>query len=233
MARTPEGIERRREADREYKRKWRKEHAEEFRKQRRDHYAKNKKKLRAYERKRRKKSGLSTIYTRRYRAKNPEKQKAYNKKYYWANRETMLAKVKVWMKEHPDYDRNRHRRNPARARASNGRRKARMRGADGSYRMQDISRLYFLQGGFCHCGERLDNFEIDHIIPLSKHGTNWPWNLQLLCGPCNGRKSNKMPTWAEIFQARPYLLTILALTRIDACSDASTISGAASDQVAR
>lgn len=41
-----------------------------------------------------------------------------------------------------------------------------------------------------HCKTTYE-LEIDHIIPLSKWGTNDLENLQLLCDPCNGKKSNR------------------------------------------
>lgn len=35
--------------------------------------------------------------------------------------------------------------------------------------------------------------EIDHVIPLTKGGTNWPANLKPICRSCNARKSNTWP----------------------------------------
>ena len=41
-----------------------------------------------------------------------------------------------------------------------------------------------------YCGGRrkTENFEIDHIHPVSRGGSNQESNLQALCGPCNARK---------------------------------------------
>jgi 5-methylcytosine-specific restriction endonuclease McrA len=50
------------------------------------------------------------------------------------------------------------------------------------------------QGGICACGcgrSLALGYHIDHRIALSKGGTNWPWNLQLLAPVCNLKKSNK------------------------------------------
>ena len=61
-------------------------------------------------------------------------------------------------------------------------------------------KLYRSQGGRCAapCGEDgqgrtfpIDIFEVDHIKPRSKHGPDTDDNKQLLCPPCNQKKSNK------------------------------------------
>jgi 5-methylcytosine-specific restriction endonuclease McrA len=41
------------------------------------------------------------------------------------------------------------------------------------------------------CGTT-EGLTLDHIIPLSKGGTNRIDNLQLLCGPCNRAKGNEV-----------------------------------------
>ena len=54
--------------------------------------------------------------------------------------------------------------------------------------------LFGQQEGFCN-GCRRDfafrDFEVDHIVPLSKGGTDHPENLQLLCSSCNRIKGNQ------------------------------------------
>lgn len=60
----------------------------------------------------------------------------------------------------------------------------------------DIAEIYDLQDGRCaYCGmpfhERKD-FHIDHMIPISKGGTNSPWNIALACVPCNLSKRDHL-----------------------------------------
>ena len=47
-------------------------------------------------------------------------------------------------------------------------------------------------GGSCvRCGSR-ENLEYDHIIPVSKGGSNTVRNIELLCESCNRTKSNRI-----------------------------------------
>lgn len=43
-------------------------------------------------------------------------------------------------------------------------------------------------GGVCRCGSR-ERLEYDHIIPVSKGGSNTARNIELLCEACNRRKA--------------------------------------------
>lgn len=45
-------------------------------------------------------------------------------------------------------------------------------------------------GGQCrHCGATVE-LQYDHVIPIAMGGSSEPENLQILCGPCNRRKSS-------------------------------------------
>jgi 5-methylcytosine-specific restriction endonuclease McrA len=61
------------------------------------------------------------------------------------------------------------------------------------YKARDIIRIFFAQKGRCaYCRLSLgENYQVDHIVPISKGGANAPANLQLTCGSCNGAKRTK------------------------------------------
>jgi 5-methylcytosine-specific restriction endonuclease McrA len=55
-----------------------------------------------------------------------------------------------------------------------------------------IVRLILAQQGLCaQCAGPLGAFHTDHIVPLAAGGLHEESNFQLLCGPCNMRKSDK------------------------------------------
>ena len=76
-------------------------------------------------------------------------------------------------------------------------RRARKLNAPGCFTAADIDRLWNEQGGICvapFCNAAAST--IDHKHPLSRGGSNWPVNLQLMCGPCNSSKGTKtMDEW--------------------------------------
>ena len=54
----------------------------------------------------------------------------------------------------------------------------------------DVKQMVWMRdGGRCrHCGAQAE-LQYDHIIPVAMGGSSGPENLQILCGPCNRRKS--------------------------------------------
>ena len=81
-------------------------------------------------------------------------------------------------------------------------RRARRYCASGKYTDEEIQALYIKQRAKCvgpGCGIALQGrFHKDHIVALSKGGSNWISNIQLLCQPCNQNKHAKDPVvWAN------------------------------------
>ena len=78
--------------------------------------------------------------------------------------------------------------------------------AGGSHSADDIARINSLQR--CKCAicktSTKKSFHIDHVMPLSKGGSNDAGNIQLLCATCNLKKSAKHPI--DYMQQLGYLL---------------------------
>lgn len=101
--------------------------------------------------------------------KNKEARKAKQREYYRANVQEHLA-------------RNRNR-------------KAQKRDAAGSHTAADILDIYKTQKGKCRwCGVEVgSDFHVDHVVPLSRGGSDSPENLAVACPDCNRHKHNAMP----------------------------------------
>lgn len=65
------------------------------------------------------------------------------------------------------------------------------------HRAEIVATLARRDGGHCRgCGHAPDDatdLEVDHVMPRALGGPHVMSNLQLLCGPCNRRKSAKHP----------------------------------------
>lgn len=109
----------------------------------------------------------------RYRKDNLAKVRAGKKRCYYAKYEQYLEQSKVYT----------HRR------------RALLLGQTEHHTAADVLRILKAQSHRCvYCRASIKKKRHkDHIIPLSKGGHNGPSNLQLLCGPCNLSKHDKLP----------------------------------------
>lgn len=128
---------------------------------------------------------------------------AWNKKWYQANKDATKEKRNKWSRDWNARNRERCRlnlqawvdANKEQAIALWAKRRAREKGAEGYFTEADLGQIYRNQKGKCaYCHGRLGkSYHRDHVIPLTKGGTNWPRNIQLTCQACNNRKYNKDP----------------------------------------
>jgi 5-methylcytosine-specific restriction endonuclease McrA len=145
---------------------------------------------------------------REYREKNAEKLRYRRKELYQGDPERHREYVRAYRKRHPD----RIKESNARPEAVAARKdyiarhpelgavyarnyRARKRSAGGEHSWDDILSKMESQGGLCvWCGRPYgDNYEIDHVVPVSRGGSNAPANIAVACFECNRIKNAKMP----------------------------------------
>ena len=149
-----------------------------------------------------------------YYAKNKTSIKQYQKQYWLNNRERLKENNRLWREKNKEkkretdrhYDKNNRecrsvyrkqwaKDNPEKEKFNSRKRQAIKRKSVGDFNACDIIVIREKQKDLCfYCGGKLkDNYHIDHFIPLSKGGNNYPSNLRLACPSCNQKKSNRSP----------------------------------------
>ena len=130
--------------------------------------------------------------------KHKETALAARKARYESNKPAALAKNKEWheanLDKHRELNRQWAKKNPEAARALVARRRAKLRAIDGRYTKHDIARMMAEQGGCCLVckADLAGGYNVDHVVPISRGGSNHPENLQLLCPVCNRSKGAKL-----------------------------------------
>lgn len=115
--------------------------------------------------------------------------------YYYKNKETSLEKHRIWCSNNKEKCQLQNKRwlkeHPEQHREISHRRRARKAGAQGTCSAeQAVARIAFY-GGMCAYCHVAPHEHLDHVIPLSRGGTNWPANLRPACARCNISKKDK------------------------------------------
>lgn len=133
---------------------------------------------------------------RRYRQENRKRTNEYSHKWYVEHREQGNTCTRKWYAEHRDRVRDTQRkwRSTEKGKALLAANKLRRRTYLGDETLSsdtvlDVKAEYL---GICpYCNTKITRGHIDHIIPVSRGGTNARDNLVWACGKCNQQKSNK------------------------------------------
>jgi 5-methylcytosine-specific restriction endonuclease McrA len=137
---------------------------------------------------------------RKDRAVNPEKYRAKDRTRYLRRREKVRTSSRQYYLNNAERVKKRSRQyarnNPERRKAHEYKRRALKRKSGGVFTVEDIDRIRKEQRNCCAyyrvCGTK-NPTQIDHIIPLSRGGTNHASNIQLTCRACNMSKHAKHP----------------------------------------
>lgn len=129
---------------------------------------------------------------------NREKAKAIKKKRYWDNVEAERETSRLYAEKNKEkraivqaeYRKN----NPEKRKAHEAKRSALEKSAEGEFSPTEWKELCQKYDYTCLCcGKKEPEIKLspDHVIPLSRGGTNYISNIQPLCGHCNRKKMTK------------------------------------------
>jgi 5-methylcytosine-specific restriction endonuclease McrA len=136
-------------------------------------------------------------YKKTWTKANAARTAASKREHYERNREEIIVRSEAWAENNPEKVRQ--------FKANNGRkRRAAKRASPGNFTAKEFEDLCDSYGNRCLCcGVTGVVLEADHVVPLSRGGSDGIENIQPLCGTCNRSKFVKMVDYRAGGQARP------------------------------
>lgn len=135
-------------------------------------------------------------YTRKYGQDNRESIIKKKRNRYKANPELQKERTRLWRENNPEKDKERTRRyrenHPNMLVMAAQNRRARTIGNGGTYTQAEWEALCKQYDYLCLCCKEQNPLTVDHVIPISKGGSNSIDNLQPLCRGCNSRKGTRV-----------------------------------------
>lgn len=174
---TQTSEEERRAKQREHSRRWREQHPEKAKEVQRRYYETH--------------TEQRKENSRKWREGNRKRDKRRNRLYQRRNKMWRRVYLDANRPKTAEQQRRYHEKKPSMRQAINQRRRARLMAVPGSYTPAEWDALCVFYDHTCLCcGRREPEIKLtaDHVVPLSKGGSNGISNIQPLCQSCNSRK---------------------------------------------
>jgi 5-methylcytosine-specific restriction endonuclease McrA len=127
----------------------------------------------------------------KFRKENPEKVKISLLNWEKSHREERLEYKAEYRRTHQKTIQDYRKKNPDKFKVFKQNRRARELGAVGKFTAGQWRSLCEKHDNKCLCCGNKRKLTADHVVPLSKGGTNRIINIQPLCGSCNSKKGTK------------------------------------------
>lgn len=140
-----------------------------------------------------------------YRETHKEKLRNRTHAYQASHREQRLAYGRIYRETHKNDERKKvwrrkyRQTHHERIKAYSHERRARKKASADTFSENDVKSQYKRQKGRCYwCNQKVGRtYHVDHVIPLSRGGTNGPENIVITCPTCNLSKRDRLPhEWA-------------------------------------
>lgn len=136
--------------------------------------------------------------SRLWASQNPERRREIGRSYYHRNPNKYRVNQQQWKKDNPEHAK-------FLSRVGSHVRRARIRGSSGTYTKTEWDALLMQYDYKCLCcghehkETRWERLTADHVIPISKGGSNTIDNIQPLCYHCNYVKHSKIIDYRSTF----------------------------------